>query len=931
MAEGLTLEEANRLLTARGGGLSLEEANRMLAEPDAVDPTADQRPMPAPATPGGVSLTFPRGLVRRPGMQPPPVDPTDRLFAEGVQTEGAGTAGERFRAGFGADPVDAARRLLSARFGRPVEVTRDQASGHVLFVNPETGQRTFFNQPGLDVGDVTGLAGELPAIVGGITGAVGGAVGGPVVGGVTGGTVAGGMAATAGAGPVASGLAAAVGTAAGVVTGPVGGAVAGEALGTWIGEFARLKAGQSMGATDPDLSDIDLLRRSMPAALAAAAGSAILSTAYRAYRTLTGRSGPTISLEEFERRWAESEARMQGSGTQATTGQALRGTEAGDALLSEQQRLARQPGAAGESVRERVREQVGAIEQRIGPDESAAPVGQALRRVSEYEADRAIGPIAQAGPAGEAVRASPQTVALRARAARAIDAVTAEGVDPRAAGASIRDGLERARQVFREDADSVYDALTAAAGDTRIGVRNLVDRARAWQDRINSRAVRSLSEEDRRLVDDIISRNVLRDEQGNIVGVRSVDYRALADDISAVRGALRDEHTGRGPTRNAELLADLRDGLIEDRVALLQRAGRDDLVAQFRQVEAWYRGEKDLLERGVVGRLFNTADPVNPRIADERVFRTIMADRNGAETVSSILSQRGFEAERETMRAAIRGRWQEEVIRDGRVDRQAHNRFMANEGRHLDLFFSPAEARAFRSPAEIQQLLTAREARDRALTDEFNQTAAGQIRSLRDTSQAFGMTWRANQPEPAIAINQALVRYARATGDSGPLEAYRAAARQEIRDSLLRVDSAASPTGQAQFNLTGFRDYLNSHATQIEQVLGRTYQQDLRQLERQVATVTAEPAQAISPEARAPAIRHLVRGYLGQFTTPGRLLTSALRIQQNTIDEAMARMVLDPEVLRQVLRRTQPITAQQFGRLAASGGLAGSALNEARE
>lgn len=858
--------------------------------------------------------------------------------ARGIGTEAA-PAGARFAAGFGTDDADAYRRALSQQFGgRPVNVEPDAQTGRLVWTHPDTGARNFVTgDPAriLNAGDVASLAGPALTAAGSVAGGVGGALGGAAGGAVAGaGVGAGAAVATAGAlnqtpgtEAGAGALGAALGAGLGTIGGPLIGGTLGTAFGTWVADAARLLTGQQMGVVDPEISTLDIMRRSMPGALIEGAGALGTGIAYRVYRAIAGRGAARISAEEFTRLWQEAEQRTAPLGAQPTSAQILSAAPPGsaargeaDRLLMEQQRLT----TPGSPLAQRQDQNMQALAGRVGAEEVPNPetMGRGARAAATADRQAELGPIEEA------------TSRARAQAQDALAAVT-EGVPgqtPSQAGAQIRQGFRRAVDAFDQQAEQRFGAIREQAQGVAGTPDNLIAAAQRHQAQLTGDVIPGLAEEDSRLIRGILQQNV-----GENGALREVPYDTVNRAISQLRRRIRELDTGAASGGDVAMLRDLRGALVADRNAMLERANRGDLIQQIAETENWYRGEKDLLERGIVGRLLSVRNGA-PTVQDADVFDRVFRHPDNAVVVQQVLSRPGMEAEREQVRQAIRARWASPtneggvVGADGAVDVRAASRWAQNYRSQIDGFFTPEEQRIFNSAALAQRTFQQQAAEARRLTDEFNSTLGGRlspggdpapIADIRNASQVFDRTYRGSAPiEDTRATVNLLTRYAQTARDSGPLDAFRAMARQDARDAFYAAgDASTRPT----MDLAALTAYVANGSPTARKLalVDPEYLAGLRQLRGALSVVQAQPGAVAQPASRLNTMLNLVRGATGfgrPLSREGLFVSGARAGIAEASDRVLQRLLLDPEAMRQAIRMGT-MTPADFAQALTAGGV----------
>lgn len=364
--------------------------------------------------------------------------------APGINARSGAPLGQRVNFGFMQTP-EAERRFFENRFGAENEgwyFLSDPFGNQTsrVVVRNEDGSESLFNPPGVDFGDVAGLTGILPDLVGGVAGA-GAALPSFALG------------PTAGIAGVSAG-------------GALGAATASGLVGRAFPENREAE----------DLPDV-LRRKSVDAGLDFALGN-VMGQGARAVSGVTGRVAAPFK-ESAERGLApafrESAGRLRGQGYDVMPLPSEEG--AGGFIPRLEGFLEKLPGssAAMQNRRAEGEAAIDRFQRDLIGDAQPEQIGRGV--VSELEQGRDalvrqrddilqdVDTTVQSGFESAASRQGPET--------------TAE-----AAGQSLRGGLERARGEFRTQADQLYTAARQAPGGTdpivpTQGLRERVERIRS--------------------------------------------------------------------------------------------------------------------------------------------------------------------------------------------------------------------------------------------------------------------------------------------------------------------------------------------------------------------------------------------------------------------------------------------------------------------
>lgn len=835
--------------------------------PDALDAFLDARPQTGDAIDAflGAAPTPARepyiGTMDIEGGTAPIPTLGQRVRGSGVST--AGAPGDiRELEGFALNDEQvrlATQKALERRLGAPVEMRQGSVSGRLEYRPKGADQFTTVDPPGIDFGDFRSMLGQaLPlggAVAGGIGGGAAGALGGPAVG--------------------------------------TAGALTGETVGTFVGELARLTEGQRRGAVPADMDVYDLMLEAAKTAGLSLAGAVGARAAFSLARNvLRGRMPVDLDEAEFLRRLSDDEARST-VGTQPTTGQMMRGTEAGDELLSAERAIAGETGPMGQQFRQRERANVEAGRRYF---DQVSPSAE----VSEEQVGRQI-----RGQAHQALssQAAQQETAVGRANDKALGAVldVTRGTPGTEAGPTVRGGLSRAVDQFESEAERRFDAIREKVQGLTVKPANLTTEAEGYRNLLNTDLFKSLTPEDRALVKDALdlkamSPSSLVDASGKPLPPREVtqdiSYEQISRALSALRRLERRVVKGETSTADAAMISRFKGALLRDRAAMLK--GSPDLAKEVADAEVWYRGQKDLLDRSFIGRVLAKTDGVY-RIADEDVFETFFKRDNisAAKSLETILKQPGYEGELQAMRDAIKNEWRRRVLGpDGLPVPKNHARFMRDYGDTMRRFLPKAEAARMNNAAVFRVDLEREQQALEKLRTELADTFEGRVADIRDPVAVIDATWRAKRPEPSRKLH-ALIQ-----SDKGLSDAYRAAIVGRMRADISTPTDAGDMIDPAKL-----KAYLADFGPQLRTWFGGEYVRNLGLLQKAMEEVTAKPLTAtrMQTPGASKAMYDLARAYVGLFTRPGRFLTAYRRMSEGQGEQKLGEFLLNPETARNYL------------------------------
>lgn len=831
----------------------------------------------------------PRGFV-------PSLSETERLEALGRDVTGA-PYGIRELGGYAVDEEGRRRGLQAAledHFGEPVNV-QTGPTGRLEFRHPETGRWTIYNPPGLDVGDVVSLEGEAFPVGGSIGGAVAGG-GFGAVGGPAGGTV---------------------------------GTIAGEAVGAALGEFARLRRGQSLGMVDAGVSDLELATRALTTGAWAGAGAGVGAAVAKLFLKLLGTRGIALDVdpELLARRVNERLSHHREVGTRPTTGQTMRGTEAGDELLTAERELKSGTGAVSRQLRQRQRENLGAATrffdeaggprfaddelfaadalsperyaERVVRDEGQEQLGLELERLAGDRLSRERGDLDRLGELyDDAARRRAEAAAGSARA-------------PSETGPVVRSALARAEREWLDELGSRYDELGRAARGLTVKPSDPLQLSKEYRKLLDSDVYQSLSEVDQQLVRDGLklqktTRTDLVDQYGRKLpprsGTRELGYDQVHRALSALRRLERAADRGTVPPPERRMITRLKKAWHSTLRRLLEQ--RPELWQRRLQLDAEYAGMRQQFNDTVINRVLQKSPGgTGWRLEDERVIDVLLRPNNASAVRELDVALRRSDNEDAlyALRRAVEDKWQREVVdpETGHVRPRSHERFVRRHGEALRRFLPDAARRRLDDAAQVKRWLDERNRTLRRLERGLQQSLEGRVVDAEDPAQVFELTWKSTRPALARRTRELTA----AGGDVAQslADAYRAQVKRHLFLNATDVTDEGHVLSASKLD-----QYLADYGPQLREWFDADYVERLATLREALRDVRAGVERPVRDRGPVAAIYDLTRAYVGLFTRPGRVVTAFRKLKGRRARDRAARLLLDPETLRDVveLRRT---------------------------
>ena len=835
------------------------------------------------------------------------------LTARGFNIDGA-PATARFLLGLAPNPEspeEAAQFVsqgLSAFFGGEVPVGIDEKTGQLFFADPSNeGQKTIVNPPGADFGDFAAAAPQV--------GVAAADVGGAAIG------LAVGTAAAPAFGP------------AGAVSPPTG-VLAGSALGTYYGELARLKVGRDQGVHN--LSDGEIAAQARRASgFAAGAGATVSGLARITRLVLTGGTGQVTKglADDVGAQVEEADALI--APIRETTGRdvafsarAVLGR--GDATVDATQRGLQRSSATSGIFRQQRDELNDAVDEFLGIDRT--PVDDVAPGPDAFSAGTSIN---QATPVGPTINRLEQRVARAESDVRAAEAEIESSVRVGRAnlaqetGASTREVLEREVQLSKEligrEATTLQNVSLEEFGAIERPIQAI--RFEEVATRIDAQSknnlLSSLNPEDRAVGEKVLE--ALGERADLSKRAANLSYDEAAATLSFLKRTIRKAESGIETNVDIGALKQVEIALERDIGESLARHPKT--LAQWERFRRTVFNEKERLDRTIVGELLSTRASGREITVDEGVFNKIFpkGQLTNAQDVASILrrprsgmapeDRQLYDTALNNIRESLRSEYLRKVFPSGRIKPGAHKKFIEDHGEAAKLFFTKDE---FTKIEKTGGLIGVMERRAQALDFRGAKVLNSRLGSLIDPTDArktYNNVWQKGSAGDMAVIKRRVSR------NPEQLEELRATVQDQ-----LRRDTSSRIEGREVMDFRKLDTQLKTHGKQLEVLYGREYVGNLRRVQL-VLQKEFENFNKGGPTPSFPntagALQHIGRAYVGLFTTPGRFLTAAQRLQGRRAATLLTEAMADSRVLKELVekRAARIDSPRALGMLAGLGAL----------
>ena len=308
---------------------------------------------------------------------------------------------------------------------------------------------------------------------------------------------------------------------------------------------------------------------------------------------------------------------------------------------------------------------------------------------------------------------------------------------------------------------------------------------------------------------------------------------------------------------------------------------------------------KELLNNDIIAKITNREVGNVLKIGDEAIFETTFKKGVGADKVAKqvhdVISQSP-----DAMNAyknSIFDFYKSKVLEKGKPNLVKHNAFMRDYEKILKVFFNRAE---FDQIKRIGGLKANIEKTNKLFTNtqkELNRSFEGRLLDA-SPQEIFNKIYKPGNIGEIKALKNILQK--------NP-EVYKRFQRDVITDLNERVFRRSDKLSLDRvLDADAFNKYLNGGGGErgfksaLTEIFGKDYVKDLETLNKALQIVSRK-APAAQQGVVGSALTDLIRARLGQFTLAGRLFTAGRRIFTAASNRVIARALLDPNSLKDLL------------------------------
>lgn len=769
------------------------------------------------------------------------------------------------------------KSILDKSYQQNVEVRVGPDTGELEYLNPETNMYSLVNKPGVDFGDIAGSAGDAMVIIPDIAATIG-------VGIVTGGT-----------GAIPAGAAAAA-----------------------AGEYSRLKLGQKLYGINKNVSDKEIFNKARNAAgLSLAGGYAGVFAAKTIKGVNNVINGRAIVAEDFyetfpDKNIADNVAniinnKLDNANISSKVKFTLAQTTGDVDLLAAQSAFENTTrlGYLGE-FREFNKKQANALNDYFKLLKSGFNTNllNTTDPVNAFDAGKLIQDVIQK-------RNQPVINDLIAKQSNAEEIlergiVTLPDGNERLTGIKIRDFVSDVSSKFKKDAAVAAKKLDEAGAVEVIGADIIQSTLKTLDSKTQNNLLKSPNISD-------LFKDVLQ-----VTGPQKITVESARETLSSLNRLIRSGEKG-GATENVDI------GALKSLVgAFNKQINRDASKAYISELDNFnyfYKINKNKLDNSIIGQI-TRVDKGRLRISDEDVFPlTFKKGKNSARFAQELHDV--IKNSPDSMLAyknSIFDFYKSKVIKNGKVNINAHNSFIKDYESPLKLFFNKTEFSNIKKIGGLEKYITNVTRERKVIENKLTKSFEGKLLNLRP-EELVNKIFKTNNIGDITQLKNIL------KNDTESFSAFQSAVLTEMNERIFKLPSQ-SILGIKQIDATKFDGFLNGQGgekgfrTALQEIYGKEFVDNL-QILNSALQISVRKAGTRQEGVVGDAFSDIIRARVGQFTPTGRILTAGRRIYKKASDRVLANALLNPQNLKELieLKKLKPNTKRAAYILGKLGGL----------
>lgn len=790
----------------------------------------------------------------------------DIAIENDIGTETGASANARFAASLGYDEKNKAlaiKNTLSNLYNQDITVRTGTNTGELEFLNPETKKFELVNKPGIDLGDFTGQGGNAMVILPDIAATI--------------------------AGTVFSGGNLPVGVASGAVT-------------AGIMEYSKYQLGKTLYDINKDVSNEELLNRAFVAA-GISAGSAVLGVgAAKVIKStanlIKGRflKGSDVAISKVEDDIVRADAvtkQINNTLDSAKINSKLKftlGQAANDADMLAAQESFENMNKLGymNEFRTFNQNQAQALNDYYGFLKSG--FGTNTKGASEFEAGTLIQEVIkkQNQPLVKELiqkQADAETV-LEKAIIRMPDGSLKE------TGVAIRSSIDEAADLYKKNVADAADKLAVAANIKNVGTD------------VISKTVNELSQKAKNNLLKLPETKNLFNKK--LLDSNSVNPETLRNTKSVLQSMIRDKIEGKAAGEAVEVKT--LQTLVSSINKQIQKSAPKEYTDALDEFNTLVVNNKKLLNNELISKITKVDDNRLKIFGDEDLFSLSFKKGLKSEKYANELFNviKDSPDAMKAYRGSINNFYKNKVIKNGKINENAHKAFLKDYEAPLKLFFDKTDFNKISKLGGFQKAIDDATNLRTNTIKEIEKSFAGKLERLTP-GELVDKIYKAKNIDEIRRLKKIL---------SKDPEVYKAFQRSVLTDLNESVLKSSDRLGMKVIDAMAFDKYLygageRGYHVALKEIFGQEFVGNLNLLNRALQ-ISARRQPPKSMGVFGSAFSDIIRARLGQFTLMGRLFTASRRIYAKAAERVMANALLNPQSLRELieLRKLKPNTTQ---------------------
>jgi hypothetical protein len=790
----------------------------------------------------------------------------DIAIENDIGTETGASAESRFAASLGYDDKNKAlaiKNVLSDLYKTDITVRTGTNTGELEFLNPETKKFELVNKPGVDIGDFTGQGGNAMVILPDIAATIGGTI-------ISGGFLPAGVA----SGAVTAG----------------------------IMEYSKYILGKELYGINKDVSNEDLLNRAFVAA-GVSAGSAVLGVG--AAKVIKGTTnlikgrflqGNDIAVSSAEDAVVKADAvatkinnALDGakikSNLKFTLGQA-----ANDADMLAAQESFENINKLGymNEFRTFNQNQADALNKYFGFLKSG--FGTNTKGASEFEAGTLI---------QEVIKKQNQPIVKELiKKQEASETVLEKAIirlsdgSAKETGVSIRSAIDEASNLYKANVKTAADNLATAANIKNVSTDIISDTVESLSKKAKDNLLKLPDTKN------LFNKKLLK--EGN------VNPEVLRNTKSTIQSLIRDQIEGKaaGETVEVKTLQTIVTAINKQ----LQKSAPKEYTDALDEFNTLVVNNKKLLNNELISKITKVDDNRLKIFGDQDLFN--LSFKKGLK--SDVYAKQIHDVIKnspDAMKAyknSINDFYKTKVIKNGKINQNAHKSFLKDYEAPLKLFFNEADFNKISKLGGFQKAVDDATLMRNNTIKEIEKSFAGKLERLTP-GELVDKIYKAKNIDEIRLLKKILIK------DPEVFKAFQRSVLTDLNESVLK---SSDRLDMKVIDALSFDKYLygageRGYRVALKEIFGDSFVKDLELL-NQALKISARRQPPKGMGVFGSAFSDIIRARLGQFTLAGRLFTASRRIYAKAAERVMANALLNPQSLRELinLRKFKPGTKE---------------------